>query len=108
MLHGNVRHLASYQVVPAGPDGWWHLDDEPWSWVRCDLHPDHPVWRPLFDILYPRNTGPGVRCTVCDALDAIDTAVVPSRIGADYQDTIDRCRRCGATEVGYAEQVRPR
>jgi hypothetical protein len=41
---------------------------------------------------------------VCGAADDIDTAFVPSRVEPDHRDDrIDRCRRCGATTVDYAE-----
>src|SRR5262249_35927410 len=74
------------------------LDEPAWSWVRCDLDPDHPIWQPLFDIL-PTSEGGRRRRMVCGAVDDIDAAVVWSRIGAGFQDTIDRCRRSGPAEV---------
>jgi len=104
VVDGQVRHRgAPHRPLAPGPDGWWHLDDEPWSWLPSNLGPDHAVWRPLFAPLPEPGTAASRRCTVCGAVDAIDTAVVASRFGAAHEDTIRRCCRCGSTEVGYAE-----
>jgi hypothetical protein len=40
---------------------------------------------------------------VCGAVDDIDITFVVSRLGAGFEDGIDRCRRCGATQVDNAE-----
>jgi hypothetical protein len=99
---GEVRDRSVWgRTVPAGSDGWWHLDDEPWSWVLSDLRPEHPLWQPLFAPV--QGSDEGRRCTVCGAVDDIDTTFVPSRLGGGFDDGIDRCRRCGATQVDNAE-----
>jgi hypothetical protein len=103
VVDGQPHHCGTPdRVLPAGPDGWWYLDTPPWRWVPCDLGPGNPVWQTLFDTV-PTPGGTRRRCTVCGAVDDIDTTVVWSRIGAGHQDTIDRCRRCGSTRVPYAE-----
>ena len=96
LVHHAGTDVERVEPLTADPGGWWRIDGDAWPWTITD---DDPAVSPGEASVW-QTWGPDgeQRCTVCHAVDEIDSGELPSMVGYGL-DTWSRCRRCGSTET---------